>query len=279
MGLYRSHTDFSLSFSFVVLNIGRPQKHVFHNPSERSSLDVCFLSVVGGYRPPNEQILLLKQMEKAAKACKAEFVIGISQLGEGDPLMQNAIEHFQSLGVSWYMTQKESEPDYYLKKIAIPGGHYLDIITVNTKFSQDPTTRARNRLLWSRKMLEENISDWCILVGFDPLLPCNGSVDGKHYHESLQHIFSNSGMNAYLSGLACAEYIEKEVDERGSHANGMLRGPFLITPNNIFQPNENREIAFLLHTVSSLELATYSVTLKGEVVHKTTLQQRGKEVM
>lgn len=41
------------------------------------------------------------KIEKVAKAYKVEFVINISELGEDDPLLQNATWYFPSLKVPW----------------------------------------------------------------------------------------------------------------------------------------------------------------------------------
>lgn len=59
-------TQLSLCFGlFLVLNIGRPQsqKPIYQKKSsDRAPLDIHFISVRGGFRPLEEQTLLLKQV-------------------------------------------------------------------------------------------------------------------------------------------------------------------------------------------------------------------------
>jgi hypothetical protein len=131
-------TQLSLCFGlFLVLNIGRPQprKPIYlKQSSERTPLDIYFISVRGGFRPLEEQTLLLKQVEKVVKICRADFVVSISELGEKDPLMQNATQYFESLKVPWYTTTalERHGAHYFLKRVKIPRGATLDLIVLDT---------------------------------------------------------------------------------------------------------------------------------------------------
>ncbi|KAL0358301.1 UNVERIFIED_CONTAM: hypothetical protein Sangu_0679500 [Sesamum angustifolium] len=84
-------TQLSLCIAaYIALNIGQPQK-VTHGSisSVGGSTDMYFISVAGGFRPLEEQDLLLQQMMKVAKTYKVRFVVSISELGESDSLLQN----------------------------------------------------------------------------------------------------------------------------------------------------------------------------------------------
>ncbi|KAL0451641.1 UNVERIFIED_CONTAM: hypothetical protein Slati_1142200 [Sesamum latifolium] len=84
-------TQLSLCIAaYVALNIGQPQK-VTHGSisSVAGPTDMYFISVAGGFRPLEEQSLLLQQMMKVAKTYKARFVVSISELGESDSFLQN----------------------------------------------------------------------------------------------------------------------------------------------------------------------------------------------
>ncbi|KAG5559543.1 hypothetical protein RHGRI_009168 [Rhododendron griersonianum] len=71
---------------------------------------------------------------KVVKICRAEFVVDISELGEKDPLMQNATRSFESLKVPWYTTTAldRQGSDYFLKRVKTPHGAAFDLIALNT---------------------------------------------------------------------------------------------------------------------------------------------------
>ncbi|GKB51043.1 hypothetical protein Tco_0901796 [Tanacetum coccineum] len=78
-------------------------------------------------------------MEKVINTYKVGFVINISELGEDDPLSQNATQYFGSSKAPWYTTiaRKGEESDYFIKKVNISSGRTLDIIALNTEKIQD----------------------------------------------------------------------------------------------------------------------------------------------
>ncbi|CAH1432759.1 unnamed protein product [Lactuca virosa] len=103
--------------------------------------------VRGGFRAPKEQTRLLKQIEKVMNTYKVGFVINISELGEDDPLLQNATQYFNPFEGSMV--------------------HY----SLNNGMIQDPSEVQLKQL--SRK-LESSNSNWHIATGFHPLF-CNQS--------------------------------------------------------------------------------------------------------
>lgn len=281
-------TQISLCFAlYLVFNMGQPRKSLQDRNSSRTQksnkpIDLYFMSVAGGFWALKEQTLLLKQMEKVSKAYNARFVVSISNVGEDDPLNKNATEYFRSLKVPWYTTRplKGQGTDRYLQNTKVPYGGLLDVIIINTELFQGPSTgTGEHQLLWLTKTLEESISDWRIVVGFHPLLACNGSIEANDSPGTLQHLLLNYGVDAYLSGHACAEYIHKGSSEQLGDASQSNRGPCLTPVNKRILHYKERVNGFLLHRVSSFEFVTYLVNLEGEVVHKIELQQTGREVM
>ncbi|KAH9654479.1 calcineurin-like metallo-phosphoesterase superfamily protein [Citrus sinensis] len=252
-------TQLSLCLAlYVALNLGQPQKSIYQRTngisSNRKGLDFYFISVTGGFRPLEQQTLLLKQMEDVAKAYDARFVINSSELGEDDPLKQNLATNLHvsfagylvvpvskssmvyymlfvisSLtGAHLYTTKasKEKEVGCFQEQIRLPHGEALDIIGVNTGSLQIPTAlpSASGDLLlnWLKSALEATNGHWCIVVGFHPLVICEEheeQLEAKKIYEPLHHIFMKFGV------------------------------------------------------------LTYFVTSEGEVVYRTATRQRGKEVM
>nr|GMC61337.1 Calcineurin-like metallo-phosphoesterase superfamily protein, putative [Ipomoea batatas] len=129
-------TQVALCFAlYVVLNTGQFQRSLY---GDNDSADTYFISVSGGFRPLQEQIHLLKQMEMVAKKNRAKFVINISELGEGDPLMQNVRRLMQLSLACRYTVQalKGQGGNYYLKHIEVTHGRTLDLIAIDTTLYQ-----------------------------------------------------------------------------------------------------------------------------------------------
>lgn len=264
-------TQLSLCFVlFLVLNIGRPQPIYQKQSSERAPLDIYFLSVRGGFRPLEEQTLLLKQVEKVVKICGADLVVSISEHGEKDPLMQNATQYFESLKVPWYTTTalERHGAHYFLKRVKIPHGATLDLILLDTGPLQGrPSGTGSDQLHWVTRILEASNSNWRIVFGFHPMEACSRTIEQnetKQVPVSLYNIFRRYGVNAYLSGQSCAR---------------LDKGPYFTPINQRLVSHRDTVDGFLLHRVSSLEIVTYFISLTGEVVHKIILQQQGKEFM
>ncbi|GMN56926.1 hypothetical protein TIFTF001_026042 [Ficus carica] len=293
---------------FLALQLGRPQKSLFSHRSESRPRDLYFISVRGGFRPVNQQTHLLKQgppvrlslivlvsiwgvplLEKVATTYKARFVVTVSELGEDDPLVQNATRLVPSLKIPWYTTRVSKvheEGGSLLEQVNVSYGKSLDIIGVNTGLIQDMLMEplkdaANNQLNWLTRTLEAKAAsdNWCIVVGFHPLYSCeerDEETEVNQVFETLWQTFMKFEVNAYISGQDCIHQGSISYTENpGSN----VKGPHLSSSNgrSVF----TREVidGFLLHRVSALELVTYSVTSAGEVVHRTALQQRGKEVM
>ncbi|CDP10206.1 unnamed protein product [Coffea canephora] len=270
-------TQISLCFCvYLAFNMGD------RTESSSRPVETYFMSVAGGFRPENEQTLLLKLMEKVAKVYKVQFVVSISELGENDPLGLNATWYFQSLKLPWYTTKsfKGQRPGSYLKHTKVQYGKTLDIVIVNTELFQGPSAGAiEHQLLWLMKTLEESTSDWRIVVGFHPLLACNGSTEAKDNPLCLHEMFLNHRVDAYLSGHACTEHVHKQSAKQPGNADQPGKGPCLTPIRRIFDQNKEKVNGLLLHRVSSLELVTYSINLEGDVAHKIELQQSGREAM
>ncbi|KAB5514524.1 hypothetical protein DKX38_028430 [Salix brachista] len=135
----------SLSIAFyLALNLGQPQKFIYPDRNGASSstrpLDVYFLSVSGGYRPLKQQnlllkkILLLMKMEKVANFFKARFVVNVSELGEDDPLAQNASWLFPPQKVPWYSTKvsNDGKVGCFLEHFNITRGKMLTVVGLDT---------------------------------------------------------------------------------------------------------------------------------------------------
>ncbi|TXG60779.1 hypothetical protein EZV62_012142 [Acer yangbiense] len=293
---------------YGALNLGQPQKSIY-----QKSDDFYFISVGGGFRPFKQQthllklFLLLMKMERVANSYQARFVVNTSELGENDPLKQNATMIFRSLKVPWYTILCNQLPDVdtfvlhnircccghhkyttraskgqefgcFQEKIKLPHSETLDIIGVDTGSLQETmlaglsSGSANNQINWLTRTLERTDSNWCIVVGFHPLVVCEENKEqmkAKRIYNSLHHIFMKFGVNLYLSKQGCTRYSCQD-------SVTYIENPDLIKFAN---GRETVDDGFLLHRVSSLEIATYFVTLYGEVMHRTVIRQRGKEVM
>ncbi|XP_030954813.1 uncharacterized protein LOC115977224 [Quercus lobata] len=276
-------TQVSLCFAlYLALNLGQP---IYSKRSDSRALDLYFISVRGGFRPLKQQTQLLKLMEKVAKVYNVSFVVNTSELGEDDPLMQNGTMLFPSLKVPWFTTRtsKGHGESYFHEQIKIPFGNTLDIIGVDTGSLQDSMLTGpsreigQNQLHWLTKTLEATSSNWRMVVGFHPLVVCEENkeqVEAKQFYEPLRHIFVKFGVNVYLSGQGCSKHV--------NHVNvAYIGNPTPRENESYFTSVKGKELVngFLLHSVSSLEIVIYFINSAGEVVHKTVLQQTGKEVM
>ncbi|XP_061338460.1 uncharacterized protein LOC133285267 isoform X3 [Gastrolobium bilobum] len=190
---------------YIALNLGQPQTLVKRNATGHGEpLDLYFISVKGGFRPLSHQFQLLKQMEKVARTYKASFVMCSSELGENDPLMQNATQHFPSLRLPWYTTytasaskSKGQEVGCFAKKIKISNGKTLDVIGLDTELLQDLVLKGslsgnrNNQLDWLIRALEANSSNWRIVIGYHEKKPYSVFLNGNS-------VFSRELANGFL---------------------------------------------------------------------------------
>ncbi|CAI9298318.1 unnamed protein product [Lactuca saligna] len=251
---------------YYAINFGEPQTPTYRLRIHRQFSEIYFISVRGGVRAPKEQIRLLKQIEKVMNTYKVGFVINISELGEDDPLLQNATQYFNPLKAPWYTTValQDMKPDYFFKQVNVSSGRTLDIIALNNGMIQDPS---EVQLKFLSRKLESSKSNWHIATGFHPLF-CNqrwNQTQAKGNNVMLQMLMDH-GVDAYLSGHSC-----------GNETH--IEGPYLTTINQGSIPFNVMKNMFLLHRVSSLEIVTYGVSFKGDIVHESTFRQRGREVM
>ncbi|KAM6553119.1 hypothetical protein CsatB_013881 [Cannabis sativa] len=274
---------------YCAFQLGNPQNSVYIHRSEIKPLDLYFISVRGGFRPVNQQTHLLKQMEKAVKTYKARFVVNVGEFGEHDPLLQNASQLVSSPKIPWYTTRvskSHEERGNFLKQVNLSHGRTLNIIGLNTGLLQNvhpgPLEETEdNQFLWLTRTLEETSGNWRIVVGLHPLAECkegDEKMETNHAFETLQQTLMTFEVNAYISGKDCSHqgsigYIE--------NPGSIVKEPFLSLSNGRSESTRNLTPVdgFLLHRVSSLEIVTYFVSSAGEVVHRSVLQQRGKEVM
>ncbi|XP_054789850.1 uncharacterized protein LOC129295361 isoform X2 [Prosopis cineraria] len=284
-------TQVSLCFAlYIALNLGRPPKFIYG----RTSLDLYFISVKGGFRPLQQQLDLLKQMEKVAKTYRASFLVSSSELGEDDPLFQNATRQLPSLKLPWYIscstrTSKGPVAGCFEEKFKISNGKTLDIIGVDTELLQEFALRGslsgdrKNQLHWMIRTLERNGSNWRIVVGYQPLVVCgenNEQMERQEVFNHLRRIFQKLEVNVYLSGQDCTSHTqESSVAYIGNPGLNQKEEPysFFVDGSSL----HSRELAdgFLLHRVSPMQIVTYYITSSGEVAYKTVLQQKGREIM
>ncbi|XP_021668458.1 uncharacterized protein LOC110656151 isoform X2 [Hevea brasiliensis] len=259
----------SLCIAFYLsLNLGQHQNSIYHTRDGTANtrpLDVYFLSVGGGFRPLNQQIHLLKLMENVAKAYKAKFVVNISELGEDDPLTQNASRLFSSMNIPWYTTRasKGWKVGCFMEQINLTHGKMLTIAGVDTESLQDSMLEGsmnsfgNNQLNWLTQTLEANPNSWLIVVGYHPMVVCEDNeeqTEEKKVYEPLHRIFMTYGVNAYLSRQGCINHdFEDDVDYIG--ITNPIKSEFYMDSLNgssVFQKEMNN--GFLLHRVSSLEI-------------------------
>ncbi|XP_031737099.1 uncharacterized protein LOC101208944 isoform X2 [Cucumis sativus] len=223
------------------------------------------------------------KMEKMAKVSHAKFILHIREPGENDRLMQNGTWYFSSLKVPWHSIRaSRGDGGHFIERTKLQYGQTLDIIAIDTALLQEPIAMGsasqalKSHLLWLKRTLQASSSNWRIVVGFHPLLTCENntrSLETKHLFESVHRIFVENGVNAYLSRRGCTYNVRI-----GSIAYIGIPGRIPIQKTH-FQSRKSSFREFLLQHVSSLEMVFYYVNTEGDVVHKTELQQKGREVI
>ncbi|OMO90892.1 hypothetical protein COLO4_18774 [Corchorus olitorius] len=261
-------TQLSLCFAlYVVLNLSQPQKFVYNDNSR--PLDLYFISVRGGFRALKEQTHLLKLMENVAKAYDVKFVVNISELGKGDPLIQNVTGLSPLMNLPWYTTgvSESEELGCFLQQIKLPQGRTLDLISLPTASLQVdiclPNPAFKDKLLnWLTRTLEATVSSWRIVVGLHPLVSCEAIEEQmvvKEMHQPLHHMFTRFGVNVYLSQQGCYNYVLQDsvayignpgLTEENSHLPS-------ASANETYLVTKDMTNGFLLHRVSLLEMALW----------------------
>ncbi|XP_076895188.1 uncharacterized protein LOC143547715 [Bidens hawaiensis] len=249
---------------YCAINIGEPTG-IRLQPNQ-----IYFISVRGGFRPLKLQTRLLKQIEKVMYAYNVGFVINISELGEDDPLLLNATQYFNSLKLPWYTTVplKGDGPDYYFRQFNISSGETLAMIDLNSQKVQDSSTGIEEvQLEQLSRILELSNSSWHIAVAFHPLF-CNQSLEQTQVkgNDYLHQMLLKHGVDAYLSGQSC----DNET---------RIGGPYMTALSQQSYPPMEMVSMFLLHRVSPLEITTYGVGFKGDIIHESTIRQRGRDTM
>ncbi|XP_022882843.1 uncharacterized protein LOC111399643 isoform X3 [Olea europaea var. sylvestris] len=179
---------------FIALNIGESQKR---SKNEGRVIDVFFVSVDGGFRPLEEQTLLLKQ----------------------------ATQYPELQKIPWYTTgalKGGGGANYFLKKIEIPYGQTLDIIALNTGLLQNSSSVPENeQLQWLTTTLKESSSNWKIVFGFHHLVTSEDNVQKREpIFERLYSILLNYGVNAYWSWRAGT--VNQNIVQQKEMVNGFL---------------------------------------------------------
>ncbi|XP_017982673.1 PREDICTED: uncharacterized protein LOC18587872 isoform X2 [Theobroma cacao] len=229
-------------------------------------------------------------MENVAKAYDVKLVVNISELGEGDPLLQNVTRLSPLLKVPWYTTgvSKQDGLGCFLEQIKLPNGRTLAIVSLNTASLQDTmlvgssSGMMDNLLNWLTRTLETTISSWRMVVGFHPLVACEESEEQmvvKQIHEPLHQIFMKFGVNLYLSQQGCSSYALQDSVAYIGNPGLIKENSHLPSANGRYLVRKEMSNGFLLHRLSLLEMVTYFVTSEGKVVNKIVVQERGKGVM
>ncbi|XP_075475140.1 uncharacterized protein LOC142505887 isoform X1 [Primulina tabacum] len=284
-------TQLSLCIAvYVALNKGgRPEKRSLGiSAGQGRPVDVYFASVGGGFRPLEEQTLLLEQMVKAVETYKVQFVINISELGEYDPLLKNASWHPELREIPWYTTvttkaSKGEGKNYFVDRIRIPYGQTLDIIALDTKLVQNPSTvPGKDQLQWLMRTLNKSDVDWKLVVGFHQLFTYDYNIQKIKEQETTSRPLLSTllryGVDAYMSSLILADHVQREATQL-TNIGPTDKGPYFISLNQNIVPIVETDNGFLLHSVTSLEMVTFFVTLTGEVENMVSFRQMGRAVM
>ncbi|XP_061964903.1 uncharacterized protein LOC133689147 isoform X1 [Populus nigra] len=275
---------------YLALNLDQPQTSLYNSrKGTRTPLDVYFLSVRGGYRPLKQRALLLKQMEKVANIYKARFVVNISELGEDDPLTQNASRLFPPQKIPWYSTRVSNgrEGGCFLEQINITCGKTLTVVGLDTGLLQDfmgSTSGFKNgQLNWLTETLEATTNSWVIVSGYHPVVICDKErVEAKQIYGALHNIFMKYGVNAYISRQGCNSHTVQGGVAYIGIADSIESEPLNSSNGRLAFRNFHRDTVndwFLLHRVGSLEITTYFVSSAGKIVNKAVIEQRGKVAM
>ncbi|KAL5698872.1 hypothetical protein ACHQM5_029852 [Ranunculus cassubicifolius] len=283
---YTLFIQISLCFLlYIAFNIGTHHSHRSAITARNNSSDLFFLSVRGGFRSHNQQIHILKQMEKVAKTYGVKFVINISEFGKNDTLLQSGTMHFPSLQIPWYTTNELHGQGnrYFQKKIPLQQKKTLDVIVIDTESLQNyfPNGQASkndsDHISWLTRTLQTTDSDWRIVVGYDWLLECKDKNGIKKEYQSIYNVFTKFQVNAYLSKQACTNlYVRK-----GSitHIGNMSPTDEPSSANYSSIVDREMQNGFFLHKVGLLDFVSYYVNPSSEIVFRSTLHQSGKEFM
>ncbi|KAK8918239.1 hypothetical protein KSP39_PZI021835 [Platanthera zijinensis] len=276
---------------YGALSIGTPQESSnlglsSRRTRRRDSLDLYFLSVRGGFWPADEQTQLLQQMGRAVEFFKAKFVVNIGELGEDDPLMQNATLYFPLLKIPWYTTTVGNatmalpgkSKKCFLRKIKIGIDQTLDLVGVDTGLLQDLPCSEQSKesgsdqLDWLQHILSVTDSKWRIVVGFHPLTICrNQEQNSIEFLEPLHRIFLKHGVNAYLSKQGCGGHL---------YSNGGIAyvgnpGPLNSPESGSIDVFRDRTGGFLLHRVTPFEIESYYINSGSMVLSISKIYQHG----
>ncbi|CAH8352829.1 unnamed protein product [Eruca vesicaria subsp. sativa] len=263
---------------YVSLHLGHQSLSSNKDGDNAGALDLHFISVSGGFRPPHRQTRLLKLMERVAETYKAKFVVSTSEHGEENLLLLNDTRVSSSLKLPWYSMKKGSES--FREHIELPFGGSLDVVFVDTgSLQKQMMSGALNGSIISQlneltEILKAVDGDWRIVVGSDPLFGytlSNGPEEAKGVARTFQQITIKYGVNMYISEKGCT--------------SGAKDDSFscIMVPNkleNKGSTNDSKremEDGFLLHRVSFSEFVTYTINLSGQVIDTRIIKQKGKE--
>ncbi|XP_075475141.1 uncharacterized protein LOC142505887 isoform X2 [Primulina tabacum] len=256
-------TQLSLCIAvYVALNKGgRPEKRSLGiSAGQGRPVDVYFASVGGGFRPLEEQTLLLEQ----------------------------ASWHPELREIPWYTTvttkaSKGEGKNYFVDRIRIPYGQTLDIIALDTKLVQNPSTvPGKDQLQWLMRTLNKSDVDWKLVVGFHQLFTYDYNIQKIKEQETTSRPLLSTllryGVDAYMSSLILADHVQREATQL-TNIGPTDKGPYFISLNQNIVPIVETDNGFLLHSVTSLEMVTFFVTLTGEVENMVSFRQMGRAVM
>lgn len=212
-------------------------------------------------------------METTAKLYEVKFVLDVTQLGADDPLWQNGSMYFQALNIPWYSTSSHGRTvGNFLKKVKMPYDQVLDIIGLGTWPLQEPlhggriSTSYRGQIKWLDRLLALTESNWKIVVGYNPLLVCNGKETSK-LDVPFQHIFAKYEVNAYISMGGSCGYFHRD--------NSILYIGHPRSPGGA----QTSIDGFFLHRVRPLEMESMLINVEGKLVQRSVVQQHGTGAM
>ncbi|CAD6337432.1 unnamed protein product [Miscanthus lutarioriparius] len=132
------------------------------------------------------------------------------------------------------------------------------------------STSYRGQTKWLDQSLALTDSSWKIVVGYDPLLVCNGeeTPETTKFYVPFQHIFAKYEVNAYISMAGFCGYFHRD--------NSIL---YIGHPS---PGGDHKSVdGFFLHRVRPLELEMESmlINVEGRLVQRSVVQQHGTGAM
>eukprot|EP00252_Welwitschia_mirabilis_P026863 TRINITY_DN8978_c0_g1_i1.p1 TRINITY_DN8978_c0_g1~~TRINITY_DN8978_c0_g1_i1.p1 ORF type:complete len:307 (+),score=38.94 TRINITY_DN8978_c0_g1_i1:159-1079(+) len=270
-----------------------------------SPLDFYFISVED--LPGRSRSALAYQMQVTAKDYGVRFIVSPGGHSNTESLQGNIHEPtnlFASLHVPWYFSSSlkgEDHYEYFNKVIPMPLNHTLELIVINTTKLKDYIMNNSSmdnqiQIQWFKRVLEGSTSDWRIVIGQDPLF-CADSIETTVKEMKLQElllpIFTKHQVHVYLHGetnrhlkseTSSPENVLKNISSYNSvRAMEVLNLTHRSTTKNrenvLCIQTRNIQNGFILHRVSPIEMESYFMDLKGNILQTTFVRQGERQPM